>query len=158
MPILPKATIAVPWWPSWLSQQPLLHLVFECVCLCGGVNKSKQISPRVTSGILIMMIVPQKRHFPQDSTVASTSFPSYIALLLNPGWEQSSSFHWRSGFLPLYWCFNNLHGNIINKLASIVPPGVCVQWSSIPSSARAPLFVNRCQQRWYVERKTRGRI
>lgn len=71
-----------------------------------------------------MVIAPQKSHFPQDSTVASTSFPCNIALLLSPGWEQSSSSPWRRCFLPLYWCFNNLHSNVISKLASIVSYGL----------------------------------
>lgn len=115
---------AVPCWPSQLSQQPLLHLVLECVCLCGGVNKSQQINPWATSEIIIMVIAPQKRHSPEDSSVASTSFPSNIALLLSPGWEQSSSSPRRRCFLPLCWCFNNLHSNVISKLASIVSSGL----------------------------------
>lgn len=67
----------------------------------------------------------KKRHFPQDSSVASTSFffPTDIALLLSPGWAQSSSSPWRRCFLPLCWCFNNLHSNVISKLASIVSSG-----------------------------------
>lgn len=51
-------------------------------------------------------------------------FTSNIALLLSPGWEQSSSSPWRRCFLPLYWCFNNLHSNVISKLASIVSYGL----------------------------------
>lgn len=102
-----------------------LNLAFECMCacLCGGINKIQQISRWATSEI-IMVIAPQKRYFPQDSRVASTSFPSNIALLLSPGWEQSSSSPWRRCFLPLCWCFNNLHSNVISKLASIVSSGL----------------------------------
>lgn len=102
-----------------------LNLAFECMCacLCGGINKIQQISRWATSEI-IMVIAPQKRYFPQDSRAASTSFPSNIALLLSPGWEQSSSSPWRRCFLPLCWCFNNLHSNVISKLASIVSSGL----------------------------------
>ena len=50
-------------------------------------------------------------------------FPTGIALLLNPGWVQSSSSPRRRCFLPLCWCFNNLHSNVISKLASIVSSG-----------------------------------
>lgn len=151
--LLPIATIALPWWPSQLSEQPLLHSVFESACLRGVVNKSQQISPWVTSEIIIMMIAPQKRHFPQDSTVASTSFPSNIALLLSPGWEQSSSSPWRRGFLPLCWCFNNLHSNIISKLASIVSSGLLCAMKLDSILCKSPVV---CQQRWYVERKKKG--
>ena len=77
--------------PSQLSRQPLLDLVFECVGLRGGVNKSQQISPWATGEIIIIVIAPRKRLFPQDVAVASTSFPGNIELLLSPGWEQLSS-------------------------------------------------------------------
>lgn len=93
--------------------------VYACVVV---LIKGKRLAP--SSEIIIMVIAPQKRHFPEDSTEASTSFPCNITLLLIPGWEQLSSSPWRRCFLPLCWCFNNLHSNVISKLASIVSSGL----------------------------------
>lgn len=77
----------------------------------------------VTREIIIIGIAPHKRHFQQDVTVASTCFPSNIALLLSPGWEQSSSSPIRRCIPPRCWCFNNLQSNVISKLESIVSSG-----------------------------------
>lgn len=97
-----------------------------CACACAvGVNKSQQISLWATSEIIIMVIAPQKEALPsgQLSRMNIFFFPADIALLLSPGWAQSSSSPWRRCFLPLCWCFNNLHSNVISKLASIVSSG-----------------------------------
>lgn len=73
----PQVTIPVPWWPSQLSQQPLLHLAFERASLCGGVNKSQQISPRATNEIVITVIAPQKRP-PGRHSCINNFFPEIL--------------------------------------------------------------------------------
>ena len=67
--------------------------VWVLVLLRAGVNKSQQISLWATSEIIIMVIAPQKRGTSLRTAQSHQHlfFPTDIALLLSPGWAQSSS-------------------------------------------------------------------
>lgn len=125
MPHYRKATIAVPWWLPQLSQQPLFHLVFECVCLCGGVNKSQQISPWATSEISLWWLLLKRDTSLRTAQWHQHLFPAILhCCWVQVGSNRAAPSPRRRCFLPLHWCFNNLHSNVISKLASIVSYGL----------------------------------